>query len=484
MKIKGYKTAIAYLSLITFVAIYFLIPYGMNKSVVTSFLCVAAISTAVFFISEKQYATSRNWASLTGLFVIGYCIVHLQLPLLYALGFDVSNSQFWFIWADERIVNKAVAISTFGLLSFYIGSYTTNRHSQKIKNKRVKESSSIFFLLPVVYASYIAYFLSSGSYSSGAYSVGDSANYASYLYLIFNTALLSAIIIRLFLISSVSSSDMTLRAYLGYFGAPLILIIVWHVAFSFYVGDRGPVITYCLLCSSIYFYRFNRVSLTRAIVYLVAVSSIMVFVKDVRTKDTNTSYSERASVAINGVETNSKFDGLIIPGSTFIELAYSGRAVNHAIENVPGKYPFTYGYYLLFNTVAIVPGLAGIFWELFSDSEAKYNSSSGFITYLIQGDNPLYGDGTSVVADLYLDFGVYGVIIGLFIFGKFVTKFEQQLYAGQVNSILLWIAALIFLSVAIYIGRSSISIQFQKIFLVFFFIKINSGISFYYAKKK
>ncbi|MDP4680604.1 MAG: O-antigen polysaccharide polymerase Wzy family protein, partial [Cyclobacteriaceae bacterium] len=266
--------------------------------------------------------------------------------------------------------------------------------------------------------------------------------------------------------------------------APLILIIVWHVAFSFYVGDRGPVITYCLLCSSIYFYRFNRVRLTRAIVYLVAGSSIMVFVKDVRTKDTNTSYSERASVAINGVETNSKFDGLIIPGSTFIELAYSGRAVNHAIENVPGKYPFTYGYYLLFNTVAIVPGLAGIFWKLFSDSEAKYNSSSGFITYLIQGDNPLYGDGTSVVADLYLDFGVYGVIIGLFIFGKFVTKFEQQLYAGQVNSILLWIAALIFLSVAIYIGRSSISIQFQKIFLVFFFIKINSGISFYYAKKK
>ena len=61
----------------------------------------------------------------------------------------------------------------------------------------------------------------------------------------------------------------------------------------------------------------------------------------------------------------------------------------------------------------------------FVDNDWKYDGSANFITYLIQGNDPSYGDGTSASADLYLDFGGYGVFFGLFIFGLLFQFFDK-----------------------------------------------------------
>jgi hypothetical protein len=472
-----------YLSLCILLILSFFIPDGMNRSFLAVLLFVTAFFTFIFFFYDKRYEKNRNWASLTVLFVIGYVVTHFQIPLLYVLGFELEDSFLWFIWADENIANKAVSISALGLLSFYIGNLSISTYGQTQKKVKKEENKSILFILVVVYIAYVAFFLSSGSYALGAYAVGDSATYSKYIYFIFNSFLLSAVIIKLYSISLINSNKVTLIKYIGFFGKPLLLILTWHIAFSMYVGDRGPVLVYTLLIFSLYMYRFNRVSLMRSIVYIMIGSTIFTVVKEIRTKNTDASYFERLYDISRMGDNVTKFEDKDIPGSTLLELAYSNRAINHVVANVPEKYPFTMGYFQLFNISAIVPGLSGIFWQLFGESEAKYNSSSGFVTYLIQGENPLYGDGTSVVADLYLDFGVYGVVIGMFMFGMFVAKFEFQLYQGQPSSILLWVAALIYFSVSIYIGRSTISIQFQKILFIFVIIKINSFISDFYKKK-
>ena len=66
---------------------------------------------------------------------------------------------------------------------------------------------------------------------------------------------------------------------------------------------------------------------------------------------------------------------------------------------------YFFGYFQIRQIVSCIPGAGGIFLKIFGDNNKKYNGSSGYITYLIQGDYPKYGDGTSVTADLYLDFG-------------------------------------------------------------------------------
>ena len=92
---------------------------------------------------------------------------------------------------------------------------------------------------------------------------------------------------------------------------------------------------------------------------------------------------------------------------------------------------------------------------------------------MIQGDDPKYGDGRSSTADLYLDFGVFGVVVGLFLFGIFASRADFTLSHGGSVSLFFWLTALIYLTGAFYIGRSSILIFLQRVVQVYFFLLIN-----------
>ena len=468
------KRVIAFTLLVLLLISSSFVPTGMSIGFIGAVLIAVMIFTLLFFWFDGRHGDQRNWASLTVLFVFGYIIVHFQLALLLYFGFEfISDFQIWLLWADEDVVNKSVAFSALGLIAFYTGHLSATTKSNNYDKTSDNESASVFFLLAVSYISYLAFFVSSGSYMKGAYYAGDASSYSNYLYLIFNGSLMSAIIIKLRYISSLEIANVSPIKYVSYFGLPLVLLVGWHLLFSSYVGDRGPILSYVLLCSSLYFYRVAKMNFVRLVVILLVGSIAFTAMKEVRTRDASLSYQERAS---QQQESNSKFVDENIPGSSLIELAYSGRAFNHALANVPENYNYRYGYFQIMNVVAIIPGLGGVYWKVFGDSEARYNGSSGFITFLIQGEQPTYGDGTSTVADLYLDFGIFGIVIGLFIFGLFVAKFEHQLYQGRPDSIFSWIAALTFLSTALYIGRSSITLNLQAIFLIYVMIKLNSFI--------
>ena len=71
-------------------------------------------------------------------------------------------------------------------------------------------------------------------------------------------------------------------------------------------------------------------------------------------------------------------------------------------------------------------------------------SSGSYITHLIQGDDPRYGNGTTVIADFYLDGGLIFVILGMFIFGYFVRNFDLILLANKKSSFLMYCCAFFF----------------------------------------
>ena len=143
------------------------------------------------------------------------------------------------------------------------------------------------------------------------------------------------------------------------------------------------------------------------------------------------------------------------------------------MANVPSKYDYHYGYFQMEQIVSSIPFLSGFYNKYVGKGHKKYDGSSNFITYLIQGDDPKYGDGRSSTADLYLDFGVYGVIVGLFLFGIFASRADFTLTYGGSVSLFFWLTALIYLTGAFYIGRSSILIFLQRIFQVYFFLLAN-----------
>ncbi len=444
-------------------------------------LILTAIGTVSFFVIQKEQYKKFQWLSISTIFVLGYLIVFYQMILLNLIGYEVPHYLFKLLWASENVINESIGLSTLGLLAFYLGATNIiSTKSIKFFNKGNKKTSnnSIFLLLMFAYVFYILFVSTAGSYIYGEYTPTDASGASSYFYKLFKISLSAAIIVKVSYITFLENKQLSFKEYLSYFGKPLLILLFWFIAFSLFVGDRGPIIYFALLAFGIYFLRWKKISLLRAIVFLFILSTLLTIVGEIRqSRFSGVGYIDRMVNVFSGYGSNDNvikgFDANV-PGSGTIELAFSVHTLNHAIYNVPDNYSYAYGAFQLQYIVSIVPGLSGIISPLLFGDATEYYGSSKFITYLVQGKNPTHGNGSSVVADFYLDFGVYGVIIGMFLFGYFVRKNEYKLFFGYQKLTLVWIATLIFFSQALYLSRSSIGLVFSNIVLVYILIKMNT----------
>src|SRR5690606_1604389 len=107
-------------------------------------------------------------------------------------------------------------------------------------------------------------------------------------------------------------------------------------------------------------------------------------------------------------------------------------AVDHTERN--GYY---YGVFQGVQIIGIIPGL-GIYIQNLLNVDFHSFGSAAFLTFEILGSNPTHSLGTSIIADIYLDFGILGVIIIFFLFGMFVRYLEIGMYNRTVISLFLF----------------------------------------------
>ena len=137
------------------------------------------------------------------------------------------------------------------------------------------------------------------------------------------------------------------------------------------------------------------------------------------------------------------------------ELASSQKTLQYAVDNVPSKHDYLYGSFQLRNILSTIPFSSRI-TSSFLDSHWKYRSSAFFITYLIQGDFYIYGNGTSLIADLYLSFGLIGIIIGMLFLGVVIKKIERKVILNPNASIYNIVLYISFCGYAIIEARSGV----------------------------
>jgi len=453
-------------------------------------LCMVALNTLLYISIRKLKYGEMRWLSISTMFILGYFVVFFQIFLLDLFGFKLIKVYYSLIWINKAVMQKSFGIASIGLLAFYVGASSIQLKSHKnIKNPNVTISPDyVFVVLTLAYIFYILFFIFAGSYRYGIYYAKDASPLAVYCYKLFVVCLSAAVIIKVSYITSYKEKKLTFIKYLNIFGFPLLFLLVWHIVFSTYVGDRGPVISFTLLAFAMYFIRWQKLNLFRIIIAVLIAASLMTLIGKIRSyRSSGMGYSRRLSEAVSEYSDKEGIDskfGIKVPASETIELALSVQTLNHALYNVPDNYKFRYGLFQLNYFFSIVPGLSGMTNSLLYDGNEKYKSSSCFITYLIQGDNPSYGNGTSIIADFYLDFGVLGVIVGLFLLGLFIGRNESRLWKDYQKPTLIWIAILILFSKALYLNRSSIGLEFSNIVLIFIFIKLNNTLVTYIKKIK
>jgi len=443
---------------------------------------IVLFSLIIFYRIKRKQENRFVLFSITTFFLLSYVIVHFQIPIIELMGISIKSNVFYFIWANESIMNTSIIISSLGILAFMIGSIFIEHKNEQQKSNNIKyrTNKSILFLIIPTYIFYILFFITSGSYSLGAYYGGDQLGVSTYFFSAFNVFLSAILITRLYYISFLENKNINIISYLRLFGMPILIITFWHILFSFYVGDRGPVLVYGVLLLSLFFTRYHKFKFIYLLALFLLVGPIMNLMSQARSKYIGQSYLDRMKNAqllyTEKTQILSKFesDNILIPQT--VELAYSIRCLNHAIYSISSIDDHFFGYFQIRQIVSSIPGAGGIFLKIFGQNNKKYDGSTSYISYLIQGEYPKYGDGTTVTADLYLDFGVLGVIVGCMLFGVFLSKYEPYLFNNTTRSMFIWIILLLYLSSALALGRSTFLHIFQKVVMIYIVIMINDFI--------
>ncbi len=157
---------------------------------------------------------------------------------------------------------------------------------------------------------------------------------------------------------------------------------------------------------------------------------------------------------------------------TTLELANSVRTLYKTLTVVPENQEFFYGSLWAGDLLAPLPFSQSLYLNLTGIPGYKI-SSTGYITYLTFGKNPSSGEGTTLIADIYLNFALFGVIIFMFLLGIFFKKTSNELVLQ--NNFKWLIVAAIMASFSLYFSRSGLFIMLRpiiwSIILAFLFVK-------------
>ncbi|MVX37325.1 hypothetical protein, partial [Myroides sp. LoEW2-1] len=102
------------------------------------------------------------------------------------------------------------------------------------------------------------------------------------------------------------------------------------------------------------------------------------------------------------------------------ELALSVRIQYRALDVVPDKHPYLYGITFVTGTLSAIPFATSTFMNTFNIPE-EYVATTTFFTYLGQGKNPTSGEGSEILGDIYVNFGLYLTFVIMILFG-YVTS--------------------------------------------------------------
>lgn len=226
----------------------------------------------------------------------------------------------------------------------------------------------------------------------------------------------------------------------------LIIILL-----SFWYGDRGPVLQVTFIVLLILTTRVKSLPLKYFIPILVLGFVIMTFISSTRTNVNNLRTSSVTSVVSEGVEKFSTFE-------TFwdyaMDLIINSRSAYVSLEIVKEQgYFYGKSYFpVLFSPI---PGLPTVLTEFVFGKNPADLSTAQIIT---NREGVVYGGlGTNAVGDMYMNFGLIGVIVSFFLFGLSIRWIELN------KSIYVQLSFLLTIALAIYFPRASLLEHFSTV---------------------
>lgn len=450
-------------------------PTTLDRVSISILLFLVVISLSLLFLrKEKDSLLKGQYLKHSTLVLVGYCAVHFQYFVDFLAGYiPIFNP---YIWVNTEVVVKALTVSVSGLIAFILGYLlrTKAKTNSQPKNHDKNEFCGITILLYSTTALLILYFyFVNPLYLMGYYGVERVGETAAYIILLFRAMIFAIIIQNARNFVAEDRSFPNFLFFMKAHGLHFNIILGVYLLSVMISGDRGPLMIFAIVYySSFLFVSKYKLSAIRTVGLLLVGALFISLLGKVRNQDRTKSFSERIESSFD-MESRFKTES-VLPQTQ--ELATSVRILHHTMNYVPDKHDYLLGRFQLQQTLSIIPYGNSIITAIYGDNHWKYGASSRFVTWLNQGENPYSGDGSSVTADFYFDFGILGVIAGMFIFGYYMRAAEMTMYTSVMPSLFAHSFFIVYIGSAIYISRATFLIQLKAVVWVWFILWFNKKI--------
>lgn len=403
----------------------------------TTVLIVVLISFGLFIHFVMN--ASSNWMRIDVLFLIGYCVVFFQWPIMFIF-FELSPQHGFQVMAANE-AHGVLLLSSVGFFSWLAGYNLPFLGRLKRRSSRVRNIKFIPYLLVVSLGIFSLAagtdFFSRSTYMTVSYAsvntVGQISAYALDIVELFARLSVAVLIYR-----AMQRGRASLYSLLQDKLSLSISVALLLFCLTFLVGgERGQVVMVGLGLLISYGCALRPIGLYKTIGLTVLGFVLFSFL----------------GLARAGI------DGGMVLGAEYgywevsINLAQSFVTVANALVIVEQAYPIAPGQVWLSQTLGIIPFAQSIFLPIL-DVPAEEASSALLITRFALGPSATTGLGTSIVADIYLAFGLFGVVFFLVAFGIFCRNVHRWL-SGEFGFERFYVGV-IFAGYSLYIARSSL----------------------------
>lgn len=444
--------------------------YGLVAFIISFFICLLAperynheysiLCASLYWVFVLIYMIIRkkkNYFDFDSVFFITYFFVTLYYTVIMYKT-DPYRYIFYELYFNKHVLPLSSGLALLGIAGYIFGALliNTKQHDSlvlKFNNKKGQIKTTWMFVTCLVL---IVLYIASGGYmmlineyiGGGALEVNDSS-IGSYFFAFFPAFLLSGIIGEFFNMT-ISSPDKFKFRKLNKVGIAVTAIVFFMF---FLVGSRTIPLQIMLICLGLYSMLFRPIKLHKFFVYILFGFVLLAAVGNLRSEKSQKDNFQMHDAAMDLIVNNR---------NTFIAVDY----VN--------KKGFTYGESMLSPILAPLPFSQSGVIAVFGLNEDNMRSAL-ITTKQTFGYVGEWGLGTNIVADVYLAFGLLGVLIFFPLLGYLVhyskNNFYKSLLALSLYSVLL--------SYAIYLARAEyfyffryfiwcylillLSIKFQKV---------------------
>ena len=404
--------------------------------------------TIIIFVNSFLFISSvsksfSSWLRFDSLFILGFLIVHFQIPFLASFGIEPERAN-W-IWVNKLVVNYVVWMSSLAILLWLIGFnlYLCFSRKKDLKHSYFVDFKKLDFIILILFLIFIS--LVGKDFLGGSYSgTSNWGGGATYLFSILRI-LLYLRLIYFFInnqdieISWRNSLNILIKNKIFFFVAVSLLLIFLAA------GDRGLIMQMGLISLGGYSIFQKKISIKHFCIIAILGSTLFTVMKFGRTREAT---NRDSNIVLEGFQNFNESDEPFNPTG---ELANSIRILNRAIDVVPEEHPYLYGTTIFSNALGVIPFASSTYIEL-TNLPLMYTSSTYFFTIIAKGNFFESGEGSEIIADLYINFGIYGMFLIILFFGYFVGFVSFDVFNNKSHTLI--IIFLFLLASSIYLNRA------------------------------